>query len=318
MALVGSAAVGWPLAARAQQARSFPLIGFLNPGFPTYTGSDSAFILLKEGLREVDLVEGETFRIEARWGLGKTETIPAFAEELVRLKVDLLVAIARPSIEAAKSATRELPIVALDLESDPVASGFVTSLAAPGGNITGLFLNAPSLTGKWLQLIREVVPDARRIAVLWDANTGEYQLRAMSAAAKAMSIDLQVVEFRNAAGMESALSAGLKERPQALIQLGSPLINQLANRIADISATHRIPAISMFRSGLSRKVGHHVVRAGPSHLVPPPEPLRFHHSQGCQARSRAGGTADQFRIGREPESCHGDGPHDPAGHAAAR
>jgi ABC-type uncharacterized transport system substrate-binding protein len=246
--ILGGAAAGWPLAAKAQQARSLPVIGFLHPGFPSYTGYGAPIVYLKDGLREAGYVEGETVRIEARWGLGKPDTMPALAEELVRLKVDVLVATARPSIEAAKSATKELPIVALDLESDPVASGFVASLAAPGGNITGLFLDAPGLTGKWLQLIREVVPDARRIAVLWDANTGEYQLRAMSAAAKAMSIDLQVLEFRNAVGMESALTAGLKERPQALSQLGSPLINAAGKSIADFLATHRIPGISMFRS----------------------------------------------------------------------
>ncbi len=136
VSLLTGAAVGWPLAAKAQQARSLPVIGFLHPGFPTYTGSGGApFVSLKDGLREAGYVEGETVRIEARWGLGKPDTMPALAEELVRLKVDVLAVTARPSIVAAKSATKELPIVALDLESDPVASGFVASLAAPGGAI---------------------------------------------------------------------------------------------------------------------------------------------------------------------------------------
>ena len=248
--LVPGAAVGWSFEARAQQTRKLPVIGYLNPGFPVSPSlaSSQTFDNLKVGLRKVGYVDGETVRIEARWGLGKPETLAGFAEELVRLKVDVLVATARPGIEAAKAATRDIPIAAIDLESDPVASGYVASLAAPGGNITGLFLDAPGLTGKWLQQVREVVPDARKIAVLWDAGTGEYQLRALSAAAKAMSVDLQVLEFRSAAGMESALVAGLKERPQALIQLGSPLINQLANRIAEISAAHRLPAISIFRT----------------------------------------------------------------------
>jgi putative tryptophan/tyrosine transport system substrate-binding protein len=245
MTLLGGAAAAWPFASRAQPARALQVVGFLSPGFPP---GPASFTGLKDSLRELGYVEGETIKMEARWGHGKTETLPGFAEELVRLKVDVIVAIARPSIEAAKAATSELPIVGIDLESDPIASGFVTTLAAPGGNITGLFLDLPSLAGKWLQLVREVAPDAQRIAILWDANTGEYQLRAMSDAAKAMSMDLRVIEFRNAMGMENALTAGLKEGPQALIQLGSPLINQLANRIADISATHRIPAISPFRA----------------------------------------------------------------------
>ena len=247
---IGGAAVTWPLAAKAQQARRLPLIGFLTPGYPPSpnTASTSTFANCIVGLRQAGYVDGETVRIEARFAQGKPEILVALTEELVGLKVDVLIASGRPTIEAAKAATRDIPIVATDLESDPVASCYVASLAAPGGNITGQFLDAPGLTAKWLQQIRDVVPDARKIAVLWDATTGEYQLRALSAAAKAMSVDLQVLEFRSATGMESALVTGLKERPQALVQLSSPLVNQLANRIADISTTHRMPAISMFRN----------------------------------------------------------------------
>jgi putative ABC transport system substrate-binding protein len=245
--LVGGA-VAWPLAARAQPARKVPVIGFLSPGFPGITGPAMLITNLREGLSNIGYVEGESVKIEARWGLGQPETLSGYADELVRLKVDVLVANAPASVKAAKAATRDLPIVAVDLESDPVASGFVASLAAPGGNITGLFLDLPDLAGKWLQMVREVVPDARRIAVLWDVNTGEYQLRALSAVAKAMSVDLQVLEFRDSAGIVSVLSVGLKERPQALIQLGSPLINAGSKSIADFSATHRLPGISPFRA----------------------------------------------------------------------
>ena len=250
IAALTGATVGWSLEARGQRARKIPVIGFLTPGFPPGPNvtSASTFAYFIDGLRKAGYVDGETVRIEARFAQGKPETLAGFAEEFVGLKVDVLIATARPSIEAAKAATRDIPILAFDLESDPVASGYVASLAAPGGNITGLFLDAPGLAGKWLQQIREVVPDARKIAVLWDASTGEFQLRALSAAAKAISVDLQVLEFRGATGMQSALVTGLKERPQALIQLGSPLINQLANRIAEITTTHRMPAISMFRN----------------------------------------------------------------------
>jgi putative ABC transport system substrate-binding protein len=165
----------------------------------------------------------------------------------VRLKVDVLIAVARPSIEAVRGATADLPIIAVDLESDPVESGFVASLARPGGNLTGLFLDLPTLCGKWLQLIGEAVPGIATIAVLWDSKTGSHQLNAMKAAASRMSVDFIIVEFHDAVGLDAALNAGLKERPQALIQLGSPLINQLANRIADV-ASNRVPSISPFRS----------------------------------------------------------------------
>ena len=234
-----------PRAVSAQQALKLPVIGVLNPGFPTY---DAASLGLMDGLRELGFVDGATVRIETRWGLGKPELLPAFAEELVRLNVDVILAVARTAINAARLATTVLPIVAIDLESDPVAAGFITSYKAPRGNITGLFLDQPELTGKWLQLIREIVPGARRIAVLWDSNTGEDQLRAILAVAKAIPVDVQVIQIRNATEMKSALSASLKAQPEALVQLGSPLILQLSNTIAGMAAQYRIPAISMFRA----------------------------------------------------------------------
>jgi putative tryptophan/tyrosine transport system substrate-binding protein len=124
----------------------------------------------------------------------------------------------------------------------------VSRLAAPGGNLTGLFLDLPDLSAKWLQLVREVVPQARRIGVLWDISTGPYQLDAIKTAAKAIPVDLQILEFPDAAGMEDALSASLKGQPDALIQLGSPLINQAPDRIVKFSTEHHLPAISPFRS----------------------------------------------------------------------
>ena len=228
----------------AQQARRIPVIAFLDPRF---AGTSPSFDALQPGLRANGHIEGQNFRIEARWGDGKPEALPGLARELVLQKVDIIVAVSPAAVRAAAAATRDLPIVAIDLETDPVASGLVTSLRRPGGNITGLFLNHAELAAKWLQLVREIVPGARRIAVLWDANTGPYQLAAITAAAKTMGVSLQVLEFRNAAGMQDALNAGLKDRPEALVQLGSPLINAAGKTIADFLATHRLPAISPFR-----------------------------------------------------------------------
>ena len=238
-----------PLATHAQQARKIPVIGWLNPGTAAaVTGPSSAYDGLRAGLRTNGYVEGETIRIEARWAQGKPEALPGLAQELVRQKVDIIVAVSPPAVKAAAAATRDLPIVAQDLETDPVASGLVASLAKPGGNLTGLFLNHAELAAKWLQMVKEIVPGARRIAVLRDANTGPYQIAAITAAAKTMAVNLQVLEFRDAAGLHGALSAGLKERPEALVQLGSPLINQSGKTIAEFLATHRLPAISPFRT----------------------------------------------------------------------
>jgi ABC-type uncharacterized transport system substrate-binding protein len=244
LTLVGGTA--WPLAARAQQGK-MPVIGFLHPGFPDGIGSP-AFSALRDGLRDVGYVEGETVKIEARWARGEPETLAQLTRELIQLHVDVLVPTARPSIEAARAATTDLPIVANDLESDPVASGYVASLAHPGGNLTGLFLDAPTLCGKWLQQMSGIVPAARKIAVLWDSTTGSYQLDAIKTAATAASIDVIVMDFRDHAGLGAALEAGLKQGPQAVIQLGSPLTRQAGTRTAQILSTHHIPGISQFRT----------------------------------------------------------------------
>src|SRR5206468_9620641 len=114
----------------------------------------------------------------------KPEMLPQFTKELIQLRAAILVVTARPSIEAARAATTDLPILANDLESDPVASGYVQSLAHPGGNLTGMFLDAPTLCGKWLQQILDIMPQAAKIAVLWDTTTGAYQLNAIRAAAQ--------------------------------------------------------------------------------------------------------------------------------------
>jgi putative tryptophan/tyrosine transport system substrate-binding protein len=243
--LLGAAAT-WPIAAPAQQGK-MPVIGFLHPGFPDGVGSP-AFSALRDGLRDVGFVEGETVKIEARWARGMPETLPQLTRELIQLHADVLVPTARPSIEAARAASTDIPIVANDLESDPVASGYVASLRHPGGNLTGLFLDAPTLCGKWLQQIIDIVPAAKTIAILWDSTTGTYQLDAIKTAATAASIDVIVMEFRDNAGLDAALEAGLKQGPQAVIQLGSPLTRQAGTRTAQILSAHHIPGISQFRT----------------------------------------------------------------------
>ena len=156
-ALLGGVATAGVALARstpthAQQTPKMPIVGFLHPG-----SSDSGspvFDALGQGLRDVGYVEGENVKIEARWARGNPDTLPQLTRELIQLHSDVLVATARPSIEAARAATSDLPIVANDLESHPVASGYVASLAHPGGNLTGLFLDAPTLCGKWLQQLK--------------------------------------------------------------------------------------------------------------------------------------------------------------------
>ncbi len=224
-----------------------PVIGFLHPGFPGIAGTNPALAALRKSLRQNGLIEGETIKIEFRWGEGKSDTIPGYAAELVRFKVDAIIAVGRVSIVAVKAASSVVPIIGVDLETDPVASGFIASFARPGGNISGLFLDQANIAGKWLQLIREVLPAAQRFAVLWDVNTGPYQVNAITAAAKAMSVDVRILEFRELAGLENVLTLGLKDRPHAMVQLGSPVFSQLSSRIAEFLAPHRLPGISQHR-----------------------------------------------------------------------
>jgi putative ABC transport system substrate-binding protein len=219
-----------PAFAQAQQVRKVPVVGFLHPGFAD--AGSPALESLRQGLRDSGYIEGQTIKVEPRWANGRPDILLRLAQELVQLRVDVLVPNARASIEAARAATTTMPIVATDLESDPVASGYIASLARPGGNLTGVFLDAPTLCGKWLQQLGEVVPRLSNIATLWEATTGSYQLDAIKAAAKAASIDLTVMEFSDDAELESALALGLKQTPQAVVLLGSPLIRQGANRIA--------------------------------------------------------------------------------------
>ena len=172
--------------------------------------------------------------------------MPGLALELVKLKVDVLIAVSPAAIRAVQAVAGTIPIVATDLESDPAASGLAASLAKPGGNLTGLFLDFPAITGKWLEMLTETVPGVRRAAVLWDTTTNESQLGTIAAPAKKLSIALDVVKFQQLAELETALHAALKNRPQALIQLSSPLVNVGADRIASFTQSNRLPSISMF------------------------------------------------------------------------
>jgi putative ABC transport system substrate-binding protein len=174
-------AVAWPVAGQAQRPQKIPMIGFIHPGAPEI--GSVVMDALREGLREDGHIVGESIKLETRWARGKPDLLPQLTQELIQLGADILVPTARPSIEAARAATTALPIVANDLETDPIASGFVASLARPGGNLTGVFLDAPTLCGKWLQYINDVAPHETKVGVLWDATTGSYQLDAIRAGA---------------------------------------------------------------------------------------------------------------------------------------
>jgi putative tryptophan/tyrosine transport system substrate-binding protein len=237
--------VGLPILAATQPAQRLPVVGTL-----TASVRGRALRHLTQGLREAGYVEGKNFSFESRFSEGNPAAFTGFAAELVKLHVDVIFALGPAACKAAIDATRTIPIVALDLESDPVQAGWARSLARPGGNLTGLFLDAPALAGKWIELLRAAAPDVRRLGLLWDLNTGPAQRDAARAAATGMRIESQVMELRRADGVEVALQAGTRAGIKAIVLLGSPVLssNAVSLQIADFAAQNRLPAISPFRT----------------------------------------------------------------------
>jgi putative ABC transport system substrate-binding protein len=237
---VGAASLALPL--RAQSPAKLPVVGFLASGGPDTQTS------LRRKLAELGWIDGRTVVIELRAAYGNPELMPAFARELVSLKVDVLCASGPPGVRAAVAATRTIPIVAFDLETDPVAAGLVASLARPGGNVTGLFLDIPGVAGKWLELILQAAPGRVPIGLLWDATTGEWQLKAARDAARRMGLELRVVEMRRGDDIEPGIRASVASGTRAMAMLSSPTISGRSKDIAVLAQALRLPAVSPFRA----------------------------------------------------------------------
>jgi len=226
----------------AQQPTKIPLIGFLSGSFPsTSPARREAF---RQGLRELGYVEGKNIVIEQRYADGKFDRLPALAAELVRLKVDIIVTAGPQSTRPAKQATSTIPIV-MAMDPDPVGNGFVASLARPGGNITGLSSLAPEISGKQLELLKEIVPRLSRVAVFGTSiNSGNAQtLREVELTAKAFGVKLQYLDVLSPKDIETAFRVASKGRADAVLMLpGSVLVLQRA-QLADLAAKNRLPAI---------------------------------------------------------------------------
>ena len=231
-----------PLIGDAQPKGKVPAVGFVN------TGGSESLTLFREALRELGYIEGKSIILERRSAGGNPEAFAGLVAELVRLNVDVLYVTGPAGVRAASNATNVIPIVALDLETDPVQSGLVRSLARPGGNITGLFLDLPDLAGKWLELLREVVPQSQRVGVLWDSTTGPWQLKAAEAAARRFDVELQTLEYRSGDGLHEALKGAVSGRSTSIVTLSSPIVSTNSKLVADFTLHHRLPAISPFRN----------------------------------------------------------------------
>jgi putative tryptophan/tyrosine transport system substrate-binding protein len=249
--LVGGASAwplaAWPLAADAQQAARIARIGYLASNLAN-RGVLEAF---RQGLRDLGYVEGRNVVIEYRDAQGKLEPLPALAAELVALKVDVIVASSTAAALAAKQATEVIPIV-FGTVPDPVAAGLVTSLARPGGNVTGLSNLNADLVGKCLEYLTQAVPGIRRVAVLWQPGafgerTEQEMLKAAESAARALGIQLQFVEARGPADIDKAYSEITGARADALTVLVSGMLLGERRHLVDLAARNRLPVVYTFR-----------------------------------------------------------------------
>jgi len=239
-----------PLAAEAQQAAKVPRIGWLAVNRAPNLHLSEAF---RQGLRDLGYVEGRNVVIEYRDAEGKFERLPALAAELVALKVDVIVAPSTPAALAARQATKTIPVIFAAL-GDPVTSGLVTSLARPGGNVTGVSFLSPELVGKRLERLTQAVPGAGRVAVLWQPgdvpeSTAKDLRTEAEVAARALGVRLQVVEARGPADFDRAFSAMTKAHVDALSVLPSAMLFSERGRLVDLAAKYRLPAVYPWREG---------------------------------------------------------------------
>lgn len=234
-----------PLAARAQQAGKVWRIGVLRPG-PEDAVWRETFAPFGQALGERGFTEGTNLAFEFRVRPGRPEEILALANDLVRARVDTIFAVSPAGVSAAAKATASVPIVAIDLESDPIARGYAASLARPGGNITGVFLDFPEMGGKWIQFLKEAVPKLTRAAVLWDPATGPSLLNGVEAAGSSMRLQLLRLEARSPADFAGAFQSVAKQKAEALAVLSSPVFNSARKEIAALALKHRLPAVMPF------------------------------------------------------------------------
>ncbi len=230
--------------AQAQQAKKVPRIGYLS-GRGDPSTPDPLVEAFRQGLRDLGYIEGKNILVEYRYAEGKLDRIPSLVAELVQLKVDVLVSSTLPAIRAAKQTTKTIPIVMLT-NVDPVATGIVDSLARPGGNITGLARFMTELSGKRLELLKEVVPKISHVGVLWDADDPDAAIgfKEYEAAARALKIQLQSLEVRGPnPDLEGAFQAAAKGRASALITVRNLLLLRYPKRIADLAIKNRLPSI---------------------------------------------------------------------------
>ena len=242
MLILALAILAVPLTAEAQQPKNVPRIGFLSAASASSISARSE--AFRQGLRELGYVEGQNLVIEYRYAEGKLDRLRELAAELVRLPVDVILSAGPTVTRPAQEATSTIPIV-MAFDSDPVGSGFVASLARPGGNITGLSTLSPEITGKQLELLKEIVPTLSRVAVLGNSLTaGNAQvLRETETTAQALRVQLQYIDMPGLKDIEPAFRDVSQARADAILMLNNPLVTAQRTQTADLAVKSRLPAI---------------------------------------------------------------------------
>jgi putative ABC transport system substrate-binding protein len=242
--LLGGAAAAWPLVARAQKATKIARIGVLSTGNPRSAPFYRAF---EQRLRDLGFVEGQNIAFEYRDAEGKVDRLPGLAGELISLDVNVICTATDPATRAAKEATANIPIVMVAINYDPVALGYIESIARPGANVTGLFFQHLELLTKRFGLFKEMLPSVSRIAVLSDLLTAD-QLNTVELATRSAGLELQSMNLQNPPyDFENAFQAAMQSRAEAIFVLESPLIFRGRTQIAQLAIKNRLPTSFAFR-----------------------------------------------------------------------
>jgi len=238
MTLVSGGLLGVSLAAEAQPPTKIPRIGLLRSGSPP----DPFVEAFKQGLSEFGYVEGQNISIEYRWAEGKDDRLPALVDDLVRLKVDIIVASGTAPALAVRHATDTIPLV-MPVVNDPVGLGLVASLGRPGGNATGFSALGEELPGKWIELLRETLPGLSRVAALWDPASSSGQVKSLEVAARSIDVRIQLLTVGHPKAFEAAFSEAKRQQARALVVLSSPFFYANRTRIVELAAKSKLPTI---------------------------------------------------------------------------
>jgi ABC-type uncharacterized transport system substrate-binding protein len=241
---LGGAAAAWPLAAHAQQSGRMRRIGILSNLASDDAEGQARLAAFHQGLQQLGWTVGRNVQIDYRWGAGDADRIRKFAAELIVLAPDVILSAGSPSVAALQQATRIVPIVFVTVV-DPVSSGFVDTLARPGGNITGFPLYEYSISGKWLQLLKEIAPHMTRAAVIRDPalTAGGGQLGVIQAVAPSVGVEVTPVNVRDAGEIERAITAFARSPNGGLVVTGSTLAGVHRDLIITLAARHKLPAV---------------------------------------------------------------------------